>query len=212
MKDLSPGGIADNVPDSAFDLEQLKIGQEIELEHTDDPELAKEIAKDHLREHKDYYKKLQEMEKSFASLKIGESTISKVLPKLKVTNDSSKIGLVKIDGKIYTEERLNSMKTIKVKGDFRCGYNKLSSLKGAPEIVKGDFICYSTKLTSLQGAPISVGQDFDCSDNKLSSLKYSPKTVGGNFHCYDNNKEFTEDDVEAVAKVKGIIVLDKDIG
>ena len=88
----------------------------------------------------------------------------------------------------------------------------LEKLKGAPKIVKGDFICYSTKLTSLQGAPISVGQDFDCSDNKLSSLKYSPKTVGGNFHCYDNNKEFTEDDVEAVAKVKGIIVLDKDIG
>ena len=33
------------------------------MEHTDDAQLAKEIAKDHLEEHDDYYDRLKEMEK-----------------------------------------------------------------------------------------------------------------------------------------------------
>jgi antitoxin component of MazEF toxin-antitoxin module len=49
-----------DVPDSYFDEIQLKIGMEVEKEHTDDPEIAKEIAKAHLSERPDYYKKLLE--------------------------------------------------------------------------------------------------------------------------------------------------------
>ena len=53
------GGLAEGIPDSAFDSEQLAAGTEIELEHTNDKEFAKEIAKDHLTEDKDYYVKLK---------------------------------------------------------------------------------------------------------------------------------------------------------
>jgi hypothetical protein len=42
--------------DSDYDPEQLKIGIEVESEHTDDPEVAAFIARDHLDERKDYYK------------------------------------------------------------------------------------------------------------------------------------------------------------
>ena len=49
-------------PDNLFDKEQLKIGTKHELEHTDDTEEAKRIAKDHIWEHKDYYKKLPKCE------------------------------------------------------------------------------------------------------------------------------------------------------
>jgi len=42
---------------------ELKSGMEIEKEHTDNPEIAKKIAIDHLNEDKDYYKKLIKMEK-----------------------------------------------------------------------------------------------------------------------------------------------------
>lgn len=56
------GGFGDGLPDSAFDPDELKAGVLVELEHTNDPELAEEIAKDHLRELPDYYTRLKEME------------------------------------------------------------------------------------------------------------------------------------------------------
>ena len=51
-----------NIPDSDFNAEQLIKGIEIEIEHTDDREIAKSIAKDHLFEIPDYYDRLQKME------------------------------------------------------------------------------------------------------------------------------------------------------
>lgn len=51
-----------NVPDSKYDPEELKMGIDVEMEHTDDPELAKQIAKDHLEELPDYYTRLKKME------------------------------------------------------------------------------------------------------------------------------------------------------
>lgn len=62
-KDEIPGGKGDNRPDSDFDPKQLKAGVKIELEHTNDKDKAKEIAKDHLTESKDYYEKLIVMER-----------------------------------------------------------------------------------------------------------------------------------------------------
>lgn len=60
--DSLPGGKGDNRPDNQFDSEQLSAGVEVEKEHTSDPDKAKEIAKDHLTEDPDYYKKLRKME------------------------------------------------------------------------------------------------------------------------------------------------------
>lgn len=54
-----------DVPDSNFDQEQLSMGVEVEKEHTDDPLIAKEIAKDHLSEkglEHNYYTLLKQME------------------------------------------------------------------------------------------------------------------------------------------------------
>lgn len=62
QNDQMPGGLADDLTPSAFESEDLLSGLEIELEHTDDPELALEIAMDHLVEDDDYYEKLEEIE------------------------------------------------------------------------------------------------------------------------------------------------------
>lgn len=51
-----------HVNDDAFDLNELRMGVEVELEHTDDRMISKEIAKDHLAECKDYYTRLERME------------------------------------------------------------------------------------------------------------------------------------------------------
>lgn len=70
--DMLPGGKADNEPNSDFNKEQLNKGIKVEMgEHTDDREIASEIAKDHLTEMPDdYYDKLNAMEKG-GSLKLG---------------------------------------------------------------------------------------------------------------------------------------------
>jgi len=44
---------------------QLKMGLKVEMEHTNDPKIALEIAMDHMVESPDYYTKLKEMEESF---------------------------------------------------------------------------------------------------------------------------------------------------
>lgn len=61
--DKLPGGRADGEGDSNFHPKGLKKGQRHEMEHTDSPSLAKEIAKDHLKEDKAYYDKLEKIEK-----------------------------------------------------------------------------------------------------------------------------------------------------
>ena len=62
-EDKVKGGIADKKKPEDFDQKELKLGIKIEMEHTDDPELAKEIAMDHLTEMPDYYTRLEKMEK-----------------------------------------------------------------------------------------------------------------------------------------------------
>jgi hypothetical protein len=44
-----------SVPDSKFIKKQLAMGVLVEMEHTDCPKLAKQIAKAHLTEEKHYY-------------------------------------------------------------------------------------------------------------------------------------------------------------
>jgi hypothetical protein len=70
---MIPGGLAEGIPDRAFDPEQLAMGIEVELEHTNDRRLAEEIARDHLAEQirkglpQDYYTRLAEMEREMES-------------------------------------------------------------------------------------------------------------------------------------------------
>jgi len=62
------GGMAEGMPLDVFDPEQLGMGIEVEMEHTDDRRVAEEIARDHLAEQikaglpQDYYTRLQRME------------------------------------------------------------------------------------------------------------------------------------------------------
>lgn len=54
-KDILPGGKADQMKDKEFSKKELKKGTKHELEHVKNKTIAKEIAKDHLAERKDYY-------------------------------------------------------------------------------------------------------------------------------------------------------------
>jgi hypothetical protein len=61
-EDQIPGGKADDKTDSDFPKDQMEMGEKVELEHTGNPSLAREIARDHLEEFSDYYTRLREME------------------------------------------------------------------------------------------------------------------------------------------------------
>ncbi len=73
MKDIIPGGLADNKSPEDFPEDALREGVEEEMEHTSDPDIATEIAMDHLTEDLDYYKKLKKIKSSWLILrKIAE--------------------------------------------------------------------------------------------------------------------------------------------
>lgn len=59
QQDKIPGGLADEMSPEQFDRKALLKGLKSELEHTDDPQIALEIAMDHLVEDPDYYEKLE---------------------------------------------------------------------------------------------------------------------------------------------------------
>ncbi len=76
--DLLPGGAGDDKLDTSFEPRALQEGISHEKEHTTQEPVAKEIAKDHLTEDPQYYKKLEKVE-----------------PDLKTTFENSKLILVK---------------------------------------------------------------------------------------------------------------------
>lgn len=58
-EDQLPGGLGDKKKDFDFDKKELAKGVKVELEHTSNIDLAKEIAKDHLMEDPKYYTTLE---------------------------------------------------------------------------------------------------------------------------------------------------------
>jgi hypothetical protein len=67
-KDKLPGGLADKRTPNDFEKSQIEKGKEVEFEHSDDPEIAREISMDHLEEHPEYYTGLEHMENLLTDL------------------------------------------------------------------------------------------------------------------------------------------------
>ena len=99
-------------------------------------------------------------------------------------------GLIDVDGDFKcTGQGLKDFKGVAfghVKGDFKCDYNQLTTLDGAPETVDAGFSCDNNQITSLVGGPQTVGGSFDCSSNQLTSLLGAPLTFHGHFFCERN--------------------------
>jgi hypothetical protein len=110
---------------------------------------------------------------------------------------------------ILKENNETSKFEFHVEGNYKCSYNKLTSLEGAPTHVGGHFSCSHNKnLSSLEGAPTHVGGNFWCSENKLTSLEGAPSHVGGNFWCKYNSNLSEEEIIryKETGAVKGKII------
>jgi 8-oxo-dGTP diphosphatase len=57
------GGVGDNSKPSDFEPKELRKGIEHELEHTKDPQVSADIARNHLSQYEHYYSELEKMEK-----------------------------------------------------------------------------------------------------------------------------------------------------
>lgn len=70
---------------------------------------------------------------------------------------------------------LPDLSGVVVKGHFICRYNKLTSLKGSPQVVEGTYFCNGNKLETLEHAPAKVGGTFFANQNPLKSLEGAPR-------------------------------------
>ena len=55
LKQYIAGGKGEKTKPEDVDADELKVGVAVEMEHTDDPKIAQEIALDHLTENPKYY-------------------------------------------------------------------------------------------------------------------------------------------------------------
>ena len=106
-----------------------------------------------------------------------------------IINDDGSIdvnGDVYIQNSEFTEISLKltelPLKFNKVRGDFDCSNNKLTTLKGCPKYVGGNFSCGNNNLTDLKGSPKVIDGSFYCSGNYLKSY-VSDSIVGKTFYC-----------------------------
>lgn len=76
-KDHLKGGLADKRNYEYFDKKELTKGTKVEMEHTNNKNIAKEIAGDHLAEHPEYYTYLEKMEAKLKRLKNGRTSKKK---------------------------------------------------------------------------------------------------------------------------------------
>ncbi len=74
--DMIAGGLADNKSPGSFSSRSVNKGQKVEMEHTNNKSMAKEIARDHLTEDPAYYDKLRKMEKKSSGFADGLGKVS----------------------------------------------------------------------------------------------------------------------------------------
>lgn len=120
---------------------------------------------------------------------------------------------IDVDEYIYFDEGVITggklpVKFGKIKWDFNCEGNELTSLEGFPTWVGGSFYLFNNPeikslegmpefvgdsigiwdngLTSLKGCPEKATGEFNCEGNKLKDLEGGPKWIKGDYHCGDN--------------------------
>jgi len=97
-EDKIAGGLADKKTPKDFDQKKLAEGLKVEMEHTSDKAVAKEIAMDHLTEDSEYYKKLKTIEKTqktYSEQQIADMVVELLLKKSKEYPDVSTQSLSK---------------------------------------------------------------------------------------------------------------------
>ncbi len=116
--------------------------------------------------------KLQELYRLNESTHTVQGNVTK-LNQLRGKDGEYFTGTVNVAGRVYLPDLKLERLPVRfgtVGGGFSCGWNRLTSLEGAPNAIGGDFNCSGNRLTSLEGAPSIVGKYFYCNGNRLTTL------------------------------------------
>lgn len=89
------GGVGDTTASSNVNTKELAIGVQVEMEHTNDPKIATEIALDHLTEDPEYYTKLVN---AGLATEFKPSTNSGLGDPKQSFNDEARVGNNNVDG------------------------------------------------------------------------------------------------------------------
>jgi len=112
-KDKIPGGLADGKSSRDFDSKRLAQGIRVEMEHTNNKSVAREIAMDHLTEDENYYDKLKDIHKwdrvdeeadGKKEFDYGKEELDKKWSKLKKAVVDSDEAIMEIAGQEYNPD------------------------------------------------------------------------------------------------------------
>ena len=120
----------------------------------------------------------------------------------------------KADIEAWCEEMRIENYTINTKGEIDVNGSVWLNKKNFKELpykfgkVRGYFsLSENKKLTSLKNCPDYVGGSFGCRNcSQIDSLEGCPKEVDNNFVCGGCKREFTEEEVKYLCKVKKDII------
>jgi hypothetical protein len=169
-EDALSGGMADNQLDEKYDKEQLEKGIKIEMEHTNNKDVAKEIAKDHLEETKDfkdgngekYYDNLEKLENKMKE----QHTAEVILNLIKFANELEKNGLLE-------QSKLIDLKIKKISEELEI-VSLPSEYKNIPNLEKmiGDIASFYKGETSVQSIIDKLRKEFNSDFSSVELKKY----------------------------------------
>lgn len=113
IKDRVKGGDGQRTSLDTLDPKELAMGLRVELEHSDDPEVALDIARDHLSVYPNYYTRLKkakladELEESLRKKRLGTQSSDDNFPLIRTTDPDLKEILLKLKSGTTTPERAN---------------------------------------------------------------------------------------------------------
>lgn len=143
-------------------------------------------------------------------LYLEKRKVSKILEELNIENYHINDDLsVDVNGSVNISEENITKIPVQfnfINGDFDCGYNLLSTLKGVPKNISGNFICCNNNLFDMEYSPEVVGGSCDYSNNNITSLLNSPKNIGTYLNVYKNNLLSLKNNIE---ELNNIIISDK---
>lgn len=179
--DFLPGGYADNMPNHIFNRSQLRKGTRIEMEHTNNPRIAREIAKDHLMEIPNYYTHLTRMERR-AKRRMHDPLMKK-LEKIQPSKLQKKYEALSTEDILKELESINTRKRRSMYLIDRKPLKKWTTKEAAKEMARIQESVDNIKKLGVEKKK-NYGSAWLLSDkaqivSKMNVPKYFKSTVGG---------------------------------
>jgi inorganic pyrophosphatase len=210
-------------PSESFDKKELKTGTEHELEHTNDPKVAQQIAVDHLKEDSEYYTKLKQIEE------IDKSFISEHFDYFEVGQTTDLVWKsLKSDGKVKRTIKFQGL-TIGIetdKGEYRHWYDSSTRTTGKTKMNYPYGFIKRTEGADGDSVDVYVGPDDESTKvfvvHQLKAPKFtqygedkvmlgfiSPREAKSAYlEHYDNPKYFGEMTETTIDAFKRMLSLD----